>query len=481
MSTIHIIGLGPGNPGQLTADARKALRRGRPLYLRTCRHPLAGYLTDRGISFRSFDYLYRSGTSFEQVYRFIARTLIKSASKYGQVYYAVPGHPLVGEAAVEQLLSRAQRRGISIKLFPGLSFIEPVLEALNLDLLNGVTVLDVLRLDRLVEPCPQHLILAQVYCREVASRAKLALLNLYPADFPVTIVKQAGLPGERIWHLPLYLLDRRPWFNHCTALYLPPAGGYRLGELLEIMARLRSERGCPWDRRQTHHSLRPYLIEESYEVVAAIEQQDMASLQEELGDLLLQVVFHSQVARENGDFTIYQVIEGIVNKLIRRHPHVFGKETATSEEKVMKRWQQIKSTEKGGRRPDLEAISFGLPSLLKAFKVQEKASDLGFDWPTVNGALDKLREELLELEDAYRQDHWAKIEEELGDFMFAAVNVSRFFKMNPELVLDKAVRKFIARFEYIQQRVESSKRPFSSYTQEQLDEWWEEAKKYREN
>lgn len=479
MSTIHIIGLGPGKPGQLTADARKLLWQGRPLYLRTCRHPLAGYLTDRGIPYRTFDYLYRSGSSFKQVYRSIARTLIKSAVKYGQAYYAVPGHPLVGEAAVEQLLAGAPMRGISVNVISGLSFVEPVLEALHLDLLSGVTVLDVLHLDQLTEPCPQHLILAQVYSRKVASRAKLALMNLYPADFPVTIIKQAGLPEKKTWRLPLYLLDRRPWFNHCTALYLPPAGGYRLGDLLTVMARLR--RGCPWDRRQTHHSLRPYLIEEAYEVVAAIDQQDMAAIQEELGDLLLQVVFHSQIARENGDFTIYEVIAGIVNKLTRRHPHVFGKETIATEEKVIKRWQQIKSQEKGGRGPDLRAISFGLPSLLKALKVQQKASEVGFDWPTVDGALDKLREELLELEDAYRQGHWAKIEEELGDFMFAAVNVSRFLKMNPELALDKAVTKFITRFEYIRRQVEGSNRPFSSYTLEQLDEWWEEAKKYREN
>ncbi len=477
MSTVHIIGLGPGKPGQLTTDARETLLKGQPLYLRTCRHPLAEYLTDRGIPYRTFDYLYRSGSSFRQVYRSITRTIIKSAVTHGQVYYAVPGHPLVGEAAVEQLLTGARMQGIAVNIIPGLSFVEPVLEALNLDLLCGITILDVLCLDRLVEPCPQHLILAQVYNRKVASRAKLTLLDLYPANFPVTIIKQAGLPGERNWRIPLYLLDRRPWFNHSTALYLPPANRYRLGDLLAVMARLR--RDCPWDRRQNHHSLRPYLVEEAYEVVAAIEQQDTAAIQEELGDLLLQVVFHSQIAKENGNFSIYEVIAGIVNKLTRRHPHVFGKETITTEKKVAQRWQQIKLQEKGGKGFDLKAIGLGLPSLLKALKVQQKAAGLGFDWPTVDGALEKLREELHELEDAYRQEDWAKIEEELGDFIFAAVNVSRFFKMSPELALEKAIRKFITRFEYIRQQVESSNRPFSSYTLEQLDEWWEEAKKYR--
>ncbi len=478
MNTIYVIGLGPGAPGQLTVNARRALRQGRPLYLRTGRHPLAGYLTDRGISYKTFDYLYSSKSSFKRVYRSIVQRLIETAQKNGQVYYAVPGHPLVGEAAVEQLLVEAPKQGLSVDIIPGLSFVEPLLEALHLDLLNGVTVLDVLRLDRLVEPCPHHLILAQVYSREVASRAKLALMDLYPADFPVSIIKQAGLAERKLLRLPLYLLDRRPWFNHSTALYLPPAGVHRLGDLLKVMARLR--RDCPWDRRQTHHSLRSCLIEEAHEVVAAIDQGDMAAIQEELGDLLLQVVFHSHIAKENGKFTIYGVIDGIVTKLIRRHPHVFGNETLATEEKVLKRWQQIKSEEKGGREPDLQRASFGLPSLLKALKVQEKASEVGFDWPTVDGAMDKLLEELQEFKDAYRQDNWAKIEEELGDFIFALVNVSRFLKMNPELVLGKAVKKFINRFEYIQQQVESSGRSFSSYTLEELEKWWEEAKELRE-
>lgn len=475
METVHVIGLGPGRAGQLTAEARRALRRGRPLYLRTGRHPLAGYLGERGITYRTFDHLYRSSTSFKQVYRSIARTLIRSAKNHGQVYYAVPGHPLVGEAAVEQVLAEAPGKGIRVRIIAGLSFIEPVLEALQIDLLSGVTVLDVLHLEQLLEPCPQHLILGQIYNRSAASRAKLALLELYPAGYPVTIIKGAGLPGGKILRLPLYLLDRRPWFNHCTALYLPPKGGYRLGHLLKVMDRLR--RDCPWDRRQDHRSLRPYLVEEAYEVVAAIEQQDQAALCEELGDLLLQVVFHSQVARESGDFTIYEVIEGIVTKLIRRHPHVFGEESIATEEKVARRWRQIKLQEKEGKVLDLEAASFGLPSLLKALKVQEKASDVGFDWSTIDGALEKLREELLEFEDAYRREDWVKIEEELGDFIFAAVNVARFLKMNPELVLNGAVKKFITRFNYIQSQVESSNRPFSSYNLEQLEQWWNEAKK----
>ncbi len=479
MSTIHIIGLAPGRQG-LTNDAWNALRQGRPLYLRTSRHPIAVHLTGRGITYKTFDRLFRFKQGLRQVYRHIARTLIRDALKYGEVYYAVPGNPMAGETAVIQSLSASSQRGIWVHIIPVPGFVDPLLEALHLDPLCGVTVLEGLHLGhQLREPCQQHLILARVYSQKTASGIRRALMKLYPADFPVTIIEQAEFPGGKIRCLPLCRLDCRPWFGPSTALYLPPAGGYRLGDLLAVMARLR--RDCPWDRRQTHHSLRPYLVEEAYEVVAAIDQKDPAAIREELGDLLLQVVFHSQIAREKGKFTIYEVIEGVVKKLIRRHPHVFGDETIVTEERVLKRWQQIKLQEKGGRGPDLKKEGSGLPSLLKALKVQQKAAGVGFDWPTMDGAMDKLREEMLELEDACRRENWAKIEEELGDLMFATVNVSRFLKMNPELVLNRAIKKFVNRFEYVRRQVESSHRPFSSYSLEKLDEWWEKSKKYSEN
>jgi tetrapyrrole methylase family protein / MazG family protein len=474
MSRIVIIGLGPGSPRQLTVEAELALLKGGPLYLRTGRHPLARYLSRRGIQFRTFDPIYQRARDFSQVYRVVARRLIRAALCCGTVCYAVPGHPMAGEAAVRLLKRVAPRYGIKIEIISGLSFLEPALGALGLDLLEGVTVLDALALDNFKEPHRQHLLLAQVYSRAVASRVKLKLLELYPPEYSVKIVHKAGYPEESVKTIRLYALDRY-LFDHDTVVYLPPAGGYSLGDLLMIMSRLRSADGCPWDKQQTHRSLRQYLVEEAYEVIAAIDQENDISLAEELGDVLLQIVFHCRIAEEQGHFDLNRVIDGICNKLLRRHPHVFGQGSARSISQVKVLWEQIKREEKG-HLPGFRIPDGGLPALLGAYKVQKLAAEMGFDWPTIEGAWDKLTEETAELKDAYKQGFSDKIEEEFGDLLFAAVNVARFLKVNPEMALGKALRKFVSRFEYILEQVNKNGKPVTHYTLDELDHWWEEAK-----
>lgn len=251
----------------------------------------------------------------------------------------------------------------------------------------------------------------------------------------------------------------------------PPVDGYSLDDLDEIMTRLRSRDGCPWDRKQTHHSLREYLIEEAYEVVEAIERGNDKLLREELGDLLLQVVFHSRIAQEEGRFDLNSVINEIAAKLVRRHPHVFGAKGAANISQAMTRWEEVKRREKGKR-----TLHEGLPALLGAHKLQLRAASAGFDWPQIDGALEKLKEEVAELEDAYSEAIPGKIEEEFGDLLFAAVNVARFLDVNPEMALGKALRKFASRFDHVLSRAAQGGKPVGSYTLEQLDRWWEEAK-----
>ncbi|HHW74381.1 MAG TPA: nucleoside triphosphate pyrophosphohydrolase [Firmicutes bacterium] len=286
-----------------------------------------------------------------------------------------------------------------------------------------------------------------------------------------------GNPLEGSDETVQYLRFRAPRQGHRIRI-IPGVGGGTppLRKLERIMTLLRSARGCPWDRRQTHLSLRGCLIEEAYEVIAAIERDDPAALEEELGDLLLQVVFHSEIAREAGRFDLERVIEGISAKLIRRHPHVFGGSRASSTGQAVDRWERVKEREKSPGAPGALRIDPGLPSLLGAYKVQQRAAALGFDWPSLEGAVAKVREEAAELKDAYRSGVAGKIEEEFGDYLFAAVNVARFLKINPELALGKALRKFMDRFAYIAEKVAVSRRPFSSYSLEELDRWWEEAK-----
>ncbi len=235
-------------------------------------------------------------------------------------------------------------------------------------------------------------------------------------------------------------------------------------------------KNCPWDRRQTHYSLRPYMLEEAYEAIAAIESGDPDLLKEELGDVLLQVVFHSQLAREQGRFNLNDVINEVSAKLIRRHPHVFGKERYQTVSQVMQSWQQIKAAEKKKDTKRSFGVDVGLPALTRAAKIQKRAAEKGFDWPDLTGAMDKLKEELSELENAYRQGAQGNIEEELGDVLFAAVNVARFLKVDPELALEKSLRKFLARFTYVEQQVKLSGQSFDKFTLEELDRWWEESK-----
>lgn len=480
MKKIIVVGLGPGSPKYLTREAQRYLAGGHPLYFRTMKHPSAHFYASGRAKTNSFDRLYDRCADFEQVYRIMASTLIKALRRYDTICYAVPGHPLVGEATVELLMKMSPRSGISLQIVDGLSFVEPLLSCLEIDLLDGVTIYDALVIDRLKEPCRTHLIIAQVYNRSLASRVKLKLLELYSSDYPVTIVKAAGMPQEKSWKIPLHTLDHNALFNHFTTIYLSPSPTGTIGDLTDLMTRLRAEDGCPWDRQQTHQSLRQYLIEEAYEVIAAIDSMDDVSLCEELGDLLLQVVFHSQIAREENRFDLARVIDSIVTKLIRRHPHVFGEQEAADALQVKLLWEQIKANERNKEKEAFPiSVDHALPALLKAYKLQKRAAEIGFDWPCIKGPLAKAREELLELEEACENENQQAIEEELGDYLFTVVNIARFLGVNPELALGKTISKFIERFQYVIAQAEKNGRPLSSFSLDELDRWWEEAKKIR--
>lgn len=256
--------------------------------------------------------------------------------------------------------------------------------------------------------------------------------------------------------------------------------GKSFDSLVEIMARLRGEGGCPWDREQNHESLKPYIVEEAYEVLEAIDEGDMELLKEELGDLLLQTVFHSRLAEEAGIFNVNDVLNGICDKLVRRHPHVFGESDADTSEKVLKQWKEIKKGEKpdnGGKSLLEKAAPAGLPALMRAMKVQEKASSAGFDWEGWRGAFDKVEEELRELRHAFENGEKEKVEMELGDFLFSLVNTSRHLNVDPEEALRKTITKFMRRFAHIEKRLMETGKSLSDATLAEMDKLWDEAKK----
>ncbi len=246
-------------------------------------------------------------------------------------------------------------------------------------------------------------------------------------------------------------------------------------KLVDVMKKLRGKNGCPWDKKQNHKSLKPYLIEEVYEVIDAIDREDYNDLKEELGDLLLQIVFHSQIAKENGIFTIDDVAEGIVEKLIRRHPHVFGDVKVKDSDEVLKNWEKIKKEE--GKESVLDGVPKGLPALLKARRVQEKAKRVGFDWKNIDGALEKVEEEFKELKEAIKSNKKDEISEEFGDLLFSLVNVSRFLGIDAEDSLQQTINKFMERFKAIENKIKKSeKKNIEEYSLEELDELWDRVK-----
>ena len=253
---------------------------------------------------------------------------------------------------------------------------------------------------------------------------------------------------------------------------------YSIGDLLEIMKMLRAPGGCPWDREQRHQSIRKNFIEETYEAVEAIDTEDSELLQEELGDVLLQIIFHTEMEEEKGSFSFEDVVTGICRKLIVRHPHVFGDVKVEGSEQVLANWDEIKKQQKGQKKSadTLESVSRALPALMRSTKVQQRAARAGFDWPEVSGALEKIREEAGELEEAVAGGNREEIAEELGDLLFSAVNVSRFVKVDAEEALTRAADKFTARFTKVEQMAEARGIDMKEASIEELDKLWEEAK-----
>lgn len=249
-----------------------------------------------------------------------------------------------------------------------------------------------------------------------------------------------------------------------------------LQELLNIMEKLRGEKGCPWDKEQTRESLKPYIVEEAYELLEAIEENDPGKIKEELGDLLFQIVFQSQIARENKEFDMPDIIDKIAKKMVSRHPHVFGNTTCSTSDEVVAQWEVQKKREGKLRESILEGVPETLPSLLRAHRLQKRAAGVGFDWERVDDVLKKLDEELKEFKEALGTKNKDMIEDELGDIFFMLVNISRFIGVNPEDAHRKTISKFIHRFRYIEMKAADQGRKLSDMTLDEMDKLWDEAK-----
>lgn len=479
--TIEVLGLGAGDLEQLPLGVYKKLIKADHIYLRTKEHPVIAELVQEGLGFTSFDSIYEKHDQFEEVYQEIVQNLLEKA-KAEQVIYAVPGHPLVAERTVQLLLEYGPKQDVDIIIGGGQSFIDAIFQSLKIDPVDGFQLLDGTLLHSSQLQIDQHIFISQVYDQFVASNIKLALMERLPDDYEVVIVTAAGSRNERIERVPLYELDRKVTLDNLTSVYVPPVQDEQImlknfSKLREIIALLRGPNGCPWDKEQTHESLKKYLIEETFEVIEAIDSGDIDHLIEELGDVFLQVMLHAQIGEDEGYFAIEDVIEVLSEKMIRRHPHVFGDKTAKDSKEVLRNWQEIKKQEKGETDSSLlDGISKSVPNLLRAYEIQKKAAKVGFDWKEITPALEKVKEELVEFENEIKQDSLIHAKKEFGDILFAFVNIARFLDIHPEEALFETNQKFIRRFHFIEENVKNSGKPFEEHSLEELDQFWDEAK-----
>ncbi|MDN7229338.1 nucleoside triphosphate pyrophosphohydrolase [Planococcus sp. N064] len=480
MNTIQVIGLGAGDLDQLPLGVYKKLKKATNLYVRTQDHPVLIELAAEGVEFTSFDGVYEKHDTFAPVYAEIADTLV-AYSKDQSVTYAVPGHPLVAEQTVQNLIEAEKAGACHLSIEGGHSFLDALFGALRIDPIEGFQLLDGTEMKSDDVNMTQHILIAQVYDSFSASEVKLTLMEKYPEDYPVTIVTAAGSADEILRTVPLYELDRAAEVNNLTTVYVPPAKDQltRLKEwqtFRSIVAQLRSPEGCPWDREQTHESLRPYLLEEAHELIQAIEEQDDEAIAEELGDVLLQVFLHAQIGQDNGYFQLEDVLSAVSSKMIRRHPHVFGDAKVKDADEVVANWQAIKAQEKPAVESILDGQERFSSSLITSYNYQKKAAKVGFSWSDAEGAWEKFEEELQEFQAELAKGSKDRQLDELGDLLFTLVNIARFYELSPEEAMVHANRKFQQRFRHVEKRVQEGTGDFSDYSLDQLDQFWNEAK-----
>jgi tetrapyrrole methylase family protein / MazG family protein len=479
---IKIVGLGPGSLEALTIGTLELLKGSENIFFRTEKHPTVDYLKKMNIKFKTYDSAYDENDSFDKVYNSIAKDIIEQYRKIGNIIYGVPGHPFVAEKSVSILMELCEKESIPFEVLPAVSFIDAMMEALRIDPVEGLKVIDSFDMKNQILDKRIGTIITQVYNQLIASEVKLKLSEYYKDDTEIYFVRAAGIKGmESIRKIKLYELDRQEDIDYLTSVFIPRDlhNTEDFHDLLNIMDVLRSREGCPWDREQTHESLKKYLVEESYEVLEAIDEEDYDKIVEELGDVLLQIVFHSSIGKEDGYFDINDVVKAICKKMIERHPHVFGSVQVKDSSEVLANWDEIKRKEKGidSKTEEMNKIAKSLPALIRAEKIQSKARKVGFDWDKIEDAMDKVLEEFYEIKDVYNGENRSRILEEIGDLLFACVNVARFLDIDPELALNNTNNKFIKRFSFIENAAKNSGRKLEEMTLEEMDSLWNEAKK----
>ncbi|MCL2695912.1 MAG: nucleoside triphosphate pyrophosphohydrolase [Clostridiales bacterium] len=457
-------------PETITEAAKTAIFSADKLFLQTAVSPCARPVLDAGPAFTAMDDLYETCADFDALAGAIADRLTAG----GSCVYAVCGGGCYAQLPV--IRAKAKERGFALTILAGVSYAAAAFPEVQ----------EGLRLTA-AEPLPRLNPALDLTCEELhnpiaAAETKLALLEFYPPDWPVTLATLGESGRYSRAAFPLYALDQQPRYHAASVLFVPKADfddltRYGYDELVSVTARLRAPDGCHWDREQTHQSLKRSLLEECYELLDAIDEGDDAHLCEELGDVLLQVVLHAQIAAEQGRFNERDVADGLVKKLLYRHPHVFGDVKVSSTEEALRNWDALKRNEKGQTTvaASLESIPRSFPALVRCDKVQRKVGKAGFDWTSAQEAFHVLPDEVRELEEAMAQG--SNIEEEMGDVFFSAVNIARLLGLDAEELLQKSTDKFVARYAKMEalagrEGLKIQEMPFS-----EQDKYWQRVKK----
>lgn len=470
MQTITIVIL-PA-PAALTLAQQQKLTNGLPLFLQTEKHPSAKVLLDLHLAYIAMDDLFDSSEDFDALNAAVAKRLCNA----GDCVYLATGS--IQNSQLPAIRLEAQARKIRVDVLPHLST-----GAVAFPEREPAFAISAHDLPEQIDP-EQSYVVEEIDSRMIAGEVKLFLSEFFPDESPATLalIGTDGVYGS--YDIKLCELDRQNHYDATTILYVcrtdyETRTQHGFDDVMRIVRRLRAPNGCPWDREQTHQSLKNALLEESYELIDAIDEDDDAHICEEMGDVLLQFALHAVIAEEQSAFTARDACTELVEKLIYRHPHVFGDIRVSGSDEVLKNWDALKMSQRKQTTQTevLKSVPKSFPALLRSRKVQKKAADVGFDWESAQQAFYKIAEETEELREAMEQG--SHIEEEMGDLLFAVVNVARLLKLEPEFLLMQATDKFINRFETMESLAKSRGNELKDLSFFEQDRLWDEAKKCR--
>jgi len=470
MQTVTIVML-PA-PSALTVAQQTAIKNATTLIVQTGNHPSVNVIRALERTYTTMDDLFETAEDFDALNKAIAQRICET----GGCVYVASGN--IEHSQLPEIRKNADACGIYVIVLPYLSAGDAAFP--TRERARTISAHD---LPELVDPEFNYAV-EEINSRIAAGKTKLFLSEFYPDEWQVAIASMRKEGTYDTWQIQLCDLDRQPQYDATTILYVPRGDfeqrdKHGFEDVMRVVRRLRAPNGCPWDREQTHDSLKNALLEESYELIDAIEEEDDAHICEEMGDVLLQFALHAVIAEEQSAFTARDACTELVEKLIFRHPHVFGDIRVDGSAEVLKNWDALKMSQRNQNTQTevLKAVPRSFPALLRSRKVQKKAADIGFDWSNAEDAFYKIAEETEELRVAMEQG--SNIEEEMGDLLFAVVNVARLLKLEPEFLLMRATDKFIERFEKMEELALKQGTPLKDLQFKEQDALWEEAKKCR--